>query len=170
DKTESERDSDHDESDNDSEHGDASDKSASDQESVESDKSDKDFNNNDARPEDFMIKPHDKEPEQPLKELPLPSPSVTTALAEDYTRYLNDPKERLTNLEKRNHADIIEESVQANVLNEVRNQLLKFLPKAVFEYVQPRLDERFVIIVVHFLLMKNNILINSMGIDESDAI
>ncbi|GKD52801.1 hypothetical protein Tco_1286188 [Tanacetum coccineum] len=38
---------------------------------------------------------------------------------------------RLANLEQQNRADVIEESVQANVLNEVRNQLPKLLPKAV---------------------------------------
>nr|GEU39236.1 hypothetical protein [Tanacetum cinerariifolium] len=36
---------------------------------------------------------------------------------------------RLTNLEQRNTADVIEESVQSNLLNEVRKQLPKFLPK-----------------------------------------
>ncbi|GKC65105.1 hypothetical protein Tco_1097703 [Tanacetum coccineum] len=39
--------------------------------------------------------------------------------------------QRLTNLEQQNRADAIEESIYANVLNEVRNQLPKLLPKAV---------------------------------------
>nr|GEX25262.1 hypothetical protein [Tanacetum cinerariifolium] len=52
----------------------------------------KDFDNADDQTEDFVIKLHDKEPEEPPKELPTPSPSVTTTLAKDYTRYLNDPK------------------------------------------------------------------------------
>ncbi|GJU17265.1 hypothetical protein Tco_1145231 [Tanacetum coccineum] len=39
--------------------------------------------------------------------------------------------QRLTNLEQQNRADAIEESVHANVLNEVKNQLPKLLPKAV---------------------------------------
>ncbi|GJU66407.1 hypothetical protein Tco_1252666 [Tanacetum coccineum] len=73
-KTGSERDSDHDESDNNSKHGDEIDKSDSDEEK-------------------FVIKPHGKEPKQPLKEIPLPSPSVTTTSAEDFTRYVNDPNE-----------------------------------------------------------------------------
>ncbi|GJZ78296.1 hypothetical protein Tco_0642968 [Tanacetum coccineum] len=250
DKTDSERDSDHDESDNESELGDESDKSTSDEESDESDndESDKDYENDNNQTEDFVMKPHDKEPEQPPKEFPTPSHSVTTTSAEDYTRYLNDLKDvqisellneplcteattmtvspiletihetqeqvtltppatpptkikkkraktlvakaikkkndwkkvvmqRLSNLEQKNHAVIIEESVQANVLNEVKNQLAKFLPNAVFEYVQPRLEKMK---MLYDMMPKNrsflaqekhlelyNALMNSMGIDES---
>nr|GEX59680.1 hypothetical protein [Tanacetum cinerariifolium] len=99
DKTESERESDHDESYNDCEHGDESDKSISDEERTESDESDKESNNVDDRTEDFVIKPHDKELEQPPKSLLSPSPSITTTSAVDYTRYLNDPKDvRMTEL------------------------------------------------------------------------
>ncbi|GJV03413.1 hypothetical protein Tco_1336982 [Tanacetum coccineum] len=170
DKTDSERDSDHDESENDSENRDESDKSNFDNESA----------------------------------MMTPSLNITTTSAEDYTRYMNDPKDvqitellnkpvqteattmtvshtleiihktseqvtetppatpptktktkkqqaknlmakaikkkndwkkaimlRLTNLEQQNHTSVIEESIQANVLNEVRNQLPKVLPKAV---------------------------------------
>nr|GEU43333.1 hypothetical protein [Tanacetum cinerariifolium] len=60
--------------------------------------------------------------------------------------------QRLTNLEQVNHADTIEELVQANILNEVNNQLPKFLPKAVSDYVKPRL-ERMVLDV-----MKKNLI------------
>ncbi|GJV72304.1 hypothetical protein Tco_1492299 [Tanacetum coccineum] len=79
--------------------------------------------------------------------------------------------QRLTNLEKKNHANIIKELVQANVLNEVKNHLLKFLPKSVSDYVQPRLEK-----IVRDVLKKNlinihltlyNSLMNSMDLDKS---
>ncbi|GKE11241.1 hypothetical protein Tco_1414792, partial [Tanacetum coccineum] len=204
DKTESERDSDHENSYNDSEHGDESDKS-----------------DNTTK---FMIKPHDKEPEQPPKELQIQSPSVSRTSAEDLTRYLNDPNEvqmsellneplynedttktvtslletiqetqehpaknvtRLTNLEQGNNAEAIEELIQANVINEVKNQLLKFLPKAVYGYAKHRL-ERMVLnvmkkkpdnsfqVLLHtsiqpLLIQLYNALMNSMVVDESIA-
>ncbi|GJU38764.1 hypothetical protein Tco_1191721 [Tanacetum coccineum] len=54
---------------------------------------------------------------------------------------------RLIKLEKKvaamskiDHTNAIENSVQANVINEVKNQLPKYLLKAVFEYVQPRME------------------------------
>ncbi|GJR30088.1 hypothetical protein Tco_1106320 [Tanacetum coccineum] len=66
---------------------------------------------------------------------------------------------RLINLEKKvaamsklDHTNAIEESVQANVINEVKNQLSKFLPKAGSEYVQPRMER-----IVHDVLKKNPI-------------
>ncbi|GJS73404.1 hypothetical protein Tco_0706245 [Tanacetum coccineum] len=49
--------------------------------------------NADNQTEDFVIKPHDKEPEQQTKVLPTLSLNVTTNSAEDYTRYLNDPND-----------------------------------------------------------------------------
>ncbi|GJW65188.1 hypothetical protein Tco_0117072 [Tanacetum coccineum] len=140
DKTKSKRDSNHDDSKIDSETRDESDKSNSNEENVESDESDKDFDN-----------------------------------AEDYTRYLNDPKDvqmtellnepvqtkatimtvtliletihetqeqRLTNLEQQNHTDTIEELVQANVLNEVRNQLPKLLPKVASDALKKTPDPK----------------------------
>ncbi|GJS53973.1 hypothetical protein Tco_0627335 [Tanacetum coccineum] len=36
-----------------------------------------------------------------------------------------------------NYKDMIKESVQANIINEVKNQLPKFLPKAVFDFATP---------------------------------
>ncbi|GJU84548.1 hypothetical protein Tco_1292094, partial [Tanacetum coccineum] len=48
--------------------------------------------------------------------------------------------QRLTNLEQGNHAEAIEESVQENAINDVKNQLPKFLPKAVSDYVKPLLE------------------------------
>ncbi|GJY79288.1 hypothetical protein Tco_0485089 [Tanacetum coccineum] len=50
------------------------------------DASHKDSDNADDQTKDFVINPHDKESEQPPKELPPLSPSVTTTSAEDYTR------------------------------------------------------------------------------------
>ncbi|GJT11593.1 hypothetical protein Tco_0858635 [Tanacetum coccineum] len=93
DKTESVRDSDHDKSDTDYEKGDESDKSAFDEESAKSDESDKDSDNADDQTNAYVINPYDKVPEQPPKEFPTLSPSVTTTSVEDYTRYLNDSKD-----------------------------------------------------------------------------
>ncbi|GKC13578.1 hypothetical protein Tco_1010360, partial [Tanacetum coccineum] len=53
---------------------------------------------------------------------------------------LSDHEQRLNALSQINHAVAIEESVQANVLNEVKNQLPKFVPKPVFDYAQPCLE------------------------------
>ncbi|GJY04727.1 hypothetical protein Tco_0370667 [Tanacetum coccineum] len=93
DKTESERDSNHDKSHNDYEIGDESDKFTYDEEHIESDESDKDSDIVDDQTKDFVIKLHDKEPKQPPNALPTPSPSVTTTSAKDYTTYLNDPRD-----------------------------------------------------------------------------
>ncbi|GJT73571.1 hypothetical protein Tco_1032857 [Tanacetum coccineum] len=182
----------------------------------------------------YINNTYTKTHQQPPKELPTPSPSVTTTSAEDYTRYLNDPKEvqmsellneplytkattmtvsliletihetqenvittlpatppiktkkkraktlmeklikkkndwkktimqRLTNLEQKNHDDVIKESVQVNVLNEVKNQLPDFLLKVVSEYK----NRSFLAHEKHLDLY--NALMNSMGIDENDA-
>ncbi|GJR78982.1 hypothetical protein Tco_0149767 [Tanacetum coccineum] len=43
-------------------------------------------------------------------------------------------------ISKIDHIEAIEESVQGNVTNEVKNQLSKFIPKAVSEFVQPRME------------------------------
>ncbi|GJU94092.1 hypothetical protein Tco_1318848, partial [Tanacetum coccineum] len=53
---------------------------------------------------------------------------------------LANHEKRLNALSQINHAKAIEDSVQANVINEVKNQLLKFVPKEIFDYVQPRLE------------------------------
>ncbi|GKC39275.1 hypothetical protein Tco_1051659 [Tanacetum coccineum] len=50
---------------------------------------------------------------------------------------LADHEQILNALSEEDHAEVIEESVKANVLNEVKNQLPKFMPKAVSDYVQP---------------------------------
>ncbi|GJX61391.1 hypothetical protein Tco_0294291 [Tanacetum coccineum] len=55
--------------------------------------------------------------------------------------------QRLIKLEKKvdrmskiDHTDVNENSMQANMMNEVKNQLPKFLPKVVSEVVQPRIE------------------------------
>ncbi|GJY84507.1 hypothetical protein Tco_0497883 [Tanacetum coccineum] len=50
------------------------------------------------------------------------------------------------------HAEAIEEFIQANVINEVKNQLPKLLPKSVSDYVQPKME-----ITVRDVLQKNPI-------------
>ncbi|GJV22726.1 hypothetical protein Tco_1375421 [Tanacetum coccineum] len=74
-------------------------------------------------------------------------------------------------MSKTDHTKAIEESVQANVINEVKNQLLKLLPKAVSEYVQPRMERTIHDKSRSFLAHENhlelfNALMNLMGIDE----
>ncbi|GKE41765.1 hypothetical protein Tco_1469049 [Tanacetum coccineum] len=78
---------------------------------------------------------------------------------------------RLKKLEKKveamskiDHTEEIKESVQANVINEVKNQLPKFLPKAVSDYVQPRMER-----TVCDVLQKNpiNLFHSSSTIAES---
>ncbi|GJU36692.1 hypothetical protein Tco_1185046 [Tanacetum coccineum] len=39
-----------------------------------------------------------------------------------------------------NHSEMIKESVQANVTNEVRNQVPKLLPRAVSDFILPRME------------------------------
>ncbi|GJW91258.1 hypothetical protein Tco_0168811 [Tanacetum coccineum] len=70
-----------------------------------------------------------------------PSPTVLLRLSE--------LERKVEALSKVDHSEVIEESVQANVHNEVRNQIPKFLPKAVFEFVNPRIK-----IIVHDVLQK----------------
>ncbi|GJU92717.1 hypothetical protein Tco_1317473 [Tanacetum coccineum] len=53
-------------------------------------------------------------------------------------------------MSKVDHADAIEESIQANVFNKVNNQLPKLLPKAVSNFIQPRLE-----IIVRDVLQKS---------------
>nr|GEY66556.1 hypothetical protein [Tanacetum cinerariifolium] len=55
-------------------------------------------------------------------------------------------------MSKFNQGEAIEESVQANLINEVNNQLPELLPKAVSDYVEPRLE-----ITVRDVLQKNPI-------------
>ncbi|GKA57856.1 hypothetical protein Tco_0757044 [Tanacetum coccineum] len=81
---------------------------------------------------------------------PLPTPPTTTE-AQATVISVPDPSptvhERLSELEKKvealskvDHSEAIEESVQANVINEVKDQLPKFLPKVVCDFVNPRIE------------------------------
>ncbi|GJT91358.1 hypothetical protein Tco_1080203 [Tanacetum coccineum] len=64
--------------------------------------------------------------------VPDPSPTVLERLSE--------LEKKLEALSKVDHSEDIEELVQANVINEVKNQLPKFLPKAVSDFVNPRIE------------------------------
>ncbi|GJZ25221.1 hypothetical protein Tco_0562680 [Tanacetum coccineum] len=48
-------------------------------------------------------------------------------------------EKKVEKLSKIDHTNVIKESVQANVFNEVKNQFPKLLPKVVSDYVQPRM-------------------------------
>ncbi|GJU89202.1 hypothetical protein Tco_1301625 [Tanacetum coccineum] len=61
-------------------------------------------------------------------------------------------EKKVATMSKIDHTEAIKESVQANVINEVKNQLLKFLSKVVFEYIQPRMER-----TVRDVLTKNPI-------------
>ncbi|GKB62356.1 hypothetical protein Tco_0918542 [Tanacetum coccineum] len=85
---------------------------------------------NKARDEHARVLVPEPQNEKP-KVTPL-SPSCTLSSIEYGNQFLNDS------------SDIslvaIEESVQANVINEVKNQLSKFLPKVVSDFVKPRME------------------------------
>nr|GEY05681.1 hypothetical protein [Tanacetum cinerariifolium] len=75
-----------------------------------------------------------------------PTPSITqpTTEVQATTVFVIDQSltvlQRLSKLEKKvDHSEVIEEFVQANVLNKVRNHIPKFLHKSMSEYVQPSL-------------------------------
>nr|GEV48427.1 hypothetical protein [Tanacetum cinerariifolium] len=73
-------------------------------------------------------------------------------------------------MSKIDHTEAIEESVQANMMNEVKNQLPKYLPKAVSKYMYDQGWKK-----IHSFQQHNkhlelyNALIGSMGIDEAIA-
>ncbi|GKG28105.1 hypothetical protein Tco_0406432, partial [Tanacetum coccineum] len=89
-----------------------------------------------------------------ILEQTIPTPiltPLTTTEAQATVICVHDPSptllERLLELEKKvealskvDHSKTIKESVQANVINEVNNQLPKFLPKAVSDFVYPRIE------------------------------
>ncbi|GJX52045.1 hypothetical protein Tco_0280414 [Tanacetum coccineum] len=87
----------------------------------------------------------------PTMTTPTPSTTQPTIEAQATTISVTDPSptmlKRLFKLEKKvdalskvDHSKAIEEVVQAKVHNEVKNQLPKFLPKVVSDYVQTRLE------------------------------
>ncbi|GKA92622.1 hypothetical protein Tco_0814547 [Tanacetum coccineum] len=53
---------------------------------------------------------------------------------------IGEHEQKLNALVQINHAEAIKDSVQVNVINKVKNQLPKYVPKAVSDYVQPRLE------------------------------
>ncbi|GKB04181.1 hypothetical protein Tco_0832324 [Tanacetum coccineum] len=61
-------------------------------------------------------------------------------------------EKKIEALSKVDHSKATKESVQANVINVVKNQLLKFLPKAVFDFVNPRIES-----TVHNVLQKSSV-------------
>ncbi|GKD03778.1 hypothetical protein Tco_1178752 [Tanacetum coccineum] len=79
---------------------------------------------------------------------------------------------RLIKLEKKvvamskiDHTEAIKEFVQANMINEVKNQLSKFLPKAVSEYVQPRMER-----TIRDVLRKNPINLFQFSSTSADSL
>ncbi|GJT52295.1 hypothetical protein Tco_0978452 [Tanacetum coccineum] len=114
---------------------------------------------------------------------PTQTPPTTKAQVTPVSEY--DPslkfEQRFLELEKKvealskvNQAEAIEESVQANLINEVKNQLPKLIPKAVSDYVKPRLES-----TAHDMQQSGsfqehqkhldlyNALIGSIGLDEA---
>ncbi|GJX15728.1 hypothetical protein Tco_0216560 [Tanacetum coccineum] len=82
--------------------------------------------------------------------------------------------QRLTNLKQGNHTESIKESIQANVINEVKNQLL---PKAVYTLSEYELKHKLYDMMqkIHSVLAHDkhlklyNALMNSMAVNESAA-
>ncbi|GJU76944.1 hypothetical protein Tco_1274014, partial [Tanacetum coccineum] len=85
-----------------------------------------------------------------------PTPSITllTTEVQATTLTATDPSStvflRLSELERKvealskvDHSEVIEESVQANVRDEVRNKISKFLSKAVYDFINPRIESTF---------------------------
>ncbi|GJX01676.1 hypothetical protein Tco_0185589 [Tanacetum coccineum] len=81
---------------------------------------------------------------------PIPTPPITT-VAPSVTTIVPDllPAivQRLSDLENQfeawkqsDHSEAIEDLVQANIINKVKNQLPKFLPNSVSDFVNPRLE------------------------------
>ncbi|GJR84520.1 hypothetical protein Tco_0155305 [Tanacetum coccineum] len=53
---------------------------------------------------------------------------------------LSELEKKVEALSKIDHSKVIEESVQANVTNEVRNQVPKLLPQVVSDFIKPRME------------------------------
>ncbi|GKE93220.1 hypothetical protein Tco_1574315, partial [Tanacetum coccineum] len=102
---------------------------------------------------------------------PLPTPPISSE-APTITTTVPDPLpavlQRLSNLERKfeawtkvDHSEAIEELVQANIINEVKNHLPKFLAKAVSDFVNPRIEN-----IIHDLY---DALLNSIMLYEAIA-
>ncbi|GKB49878.1 hypothetical protein Tco_0900631, partial [Tanacetum coccineum] len=92
--------------------------------------------------------------------IPIPTPPIITT-APSVTTIILDLLpvivQRLSDLEKQfeawkqvDHSKAIEESVQANIINKVKNQLPKFLPKVASDVINPRIES-----IVRDALQKN---------------
>ncbi|GJX96492.1 hypothetical protein Tco_0352290 [Tanacetum coccineum] len=79
---------------------------------------------------------------------PIPTPPTTT--------------EAQTTIATVDHSEAIEESVQANIINDIKNQLPKFLPKAASDFATPKIKS-----TVNEHLDLYNGLLNSIGLDEA---
>nr|GEW00007.1 retrovirus-related Pol polyprotein from transposon TNT 1-94 [Tanacetum cinerariifolium] len=99
----------------------------------------------------------------PTMTTPTPSTTPPTTKVQATTVIATDPSptvlQRLLELEKKvkalskvDHSEAIEEFMQANVHNKVKNQIQKFLPKVVSEFVEPRLER-----TIHDVLKKKSI-------------
>ncbi|GJY01690.1 hypothetical protein Tco_0359842 [Tanacetum coccineum] len=53
---------------------------------------------------------------------------------------LEDHDQRWNDLSQDNHVEVIKQSIQANVVKEIKTQAPKLLPKVVSDFVQPRLE------------------------------
>ncbi|GKD96341.1 hypothetical protein Tco_1380238 [Tanacetum coccineum] len=122
---------------------------------------------------------------------PIPTPPITS-ISPTLTTVKPDPLptviQRLSDLEKKfetwtkvDHSEAIEASVRANFINEVKNQLLKFLPKVVSDLVNLRIKSLVHVVQILFDKMDkrrsylshdkhqelNDALFNSIMLDES---
>nr|GEV84711.1 hypothetical protein [Tanacetum cinerariifolium] len=118
--------------------------------------------------EDSVLEPQVEKPA-----ISHPSSSLTLSSTEYSNQFINDNpdalSDRLIKLETKvdrmsmiDHTNVIKTSVQANMMNEVRNQLLKFLPKVVSEASRSFLNHE-----KHLKLY--NSLINSMDTNEANV-
>ncbi|GKA66234.1 hypothetical protein Tco_0766042 [Tanacetum coccineum] len=78
---------------------------------------------------------------------------------------LSELEMKVKALSKVDHAEAIEESIQANIINEVKNQLPKYLPKAVSNYVKPRMESK-----VRDVLQKNPINLFQSSSTQADSL
>ncbi|GJS87934.1 hypothetical protein Tco_0770570 [Tanacetum coccineum] len=89
----------------------------------------------------------------PDSAVPNPSSSLTLSSAEYGNMFINEnlyvsindilkdiSEPEIQSMVDVDHADVIEESIQANVFNEVKNQLPKLLPQVVSDFVKPRME------------------------------
>ncbi|GJW72958.1 hypothetical protein Tco_0132328 [Tanacetum coccineum] len=71
------------------------------------------------------------------------APTITTIVPDPLPaviQRLSDLKKKFESWTKVDHSEAIEASVQANLINEVKNILPKFLPKTLSDFINPRLE------------------------------